>query len=453
MNTTSQFTSNFWNIYIAIILIASIIGLLWLGFSQDKVKVPMKNKDGEVETMGHAWDGIEEYNNPLPRWWFYLYILTIVFAIGYLVVYPGFGDYKGYFGWTSGGQYEDEVAAANKEYGALYAKYGAMPIEELAQNGEAMRSAKSMFDTYCIQCHGSDAGGSRGFPSLKDHDWLWGGTPDEIHTTIANGRLGVMASWGPALGQERVKDVAHYVMSLSGRESADPERVKRGEVLFHGGPANCFTCHGADGKGIKGLGPNLTDDIWLWGGSEKAIIDTITNGRNNQMPAWSNFLDKDKLHLMTAYVWSLSNKDGTPAPAADTAASAPAASAPAASAPAAPAADQAGVVLESQAGNPFATFYFATGKSDVAADADALAADLVKAGKEGKKLVISGYTDSTGNAQANAELSKKRAEAVRAFLVAQGVSEEHIELRKPEDTTAAQGNNAEGRRVEVKVEG
>lgn len=450
MNTTSQFTSNFWNIYIAVIIIASLIGLLWLGLSQDKIKAPVKNKDGEVETMGHAWDGIEEYNNPLPRWWFYLYILTIVFTVGYLVAFPGLGDYKGYFGWTSVGQYEEEVAAANKEYGALYAQYGQMPIEELAQNDEAMRSAKSMFDTYCIQCHGSDAGGSRGFPSLKDHDWLWGGAPTEIQESIANGRMGVMAAWGPALGQERVKDVTHYVMSLSGRETADPERVKRGEVLFNGGPANCFTCHGADGKGIKGLGPNLTDDIWLWGGSEKAIIDTITNGRNNQMPAWSNFLDKDKLHLMTAYVWGLSNKDGVPAPTEASAVSASAASTPAASAPAA---DQADVVLENQAGNPVGIFYFATGKSDVAVNADSVVAELVSAGKAGKKLVISGYTDSTGNAQLNAELSKKRAEAVRAFLVAQGVSEANIELRKPEDTTAAQGNSAQGRRVEVKVEG
>lgn len=450
MNTTSQFTSNFWNIYIAVIIIASLIGLLWLGLSQDKIKAPVKNKDGEVETMGHAWDGIEEYNNPLPRWWFYLYILTIVFTVGYLVAFPGLGDYKGYFGWTSVGQYEEEVAAANKEYGALYAQYGQMPIEELAQNDEAMRSAKSMFDTYCIQCHGSDAGGSRGFPSLKDHDWLWGGAPTEIQESIANGRMGVMAAWGPALGQERVKDVTHYVMSLSGRETADPERVKRGEVLFNGGPANCFTCHGADGKGIKGLGPNLTDDIWLWGGSEKAIIDTITNGRNNQMPAWSNFLDKDKLHLMTAYVWGLSNKDGAPAPTEASAVSASAASTPAASAPAA---DQADVVLENQAGNPVGIFYFATGKSDVAVNADSVVAELVSAGKAGKKLVISGYTDSTGNAQLNAELSKKRAEAVRAFLVAQGVSEANIELRKPEDTTAAQGNSAQGRRVEVKVEG
>ncbi len=455
MNTTSQFTSNFWNIYIAIILVLSFVGLIWLLVSQNKVKNPVKNQDGEVETMGHSWDGIEEYNNPLPRWWFYLFWLTILFSAGYLFMYPGFGDYKGYLKWTSTNQYEKEMAAANEQYGALYAKFGQMPIEQLAADEQGMRIGKNMFDTYCIQCHGSDAQGSRGFPNLTDHDWLWGGTPDEIKASIKDGRLGVMQAWGPTLGEERVKDVAHYVMSLSGREH-DQQRAARGNTLFHGGPANCFTCHGADGAGVKGLGPNLTDDTWLWGGSEKAIIETITSGRHNQMPAWGNFLDKDRLHIMTAYVWGLSNKNGAaPAPAA-TPASAPAASsASAASAPAAsaPAADQASVTYDTQAGSPFGVFYFATGKAEVATNAKSLLADLIKAGKEGKKLVVSGYTDSTGDAAANAELSKKRAEAVRDFLVAQGVSADNIELRKPESTTAAQGNNAAGRRVEVKVEG
>ena len=481
MNTTSQFTSGFWSYYIIAIVVLSFIGLFWLLFSQNKVKAPKKGED--VKTMGHSWDGIEEYNNPLPRWWFYLFLSTMFFGIGYLMAYPGLGDFKGYLGWTSKNQYENEVKVAHDTYGPVYAKFGQMPVEQVAKDPQAQRIGKNLFDTYCIQCHGSDAQGSRGFPNLTDKDWLFGGTPEKIHETIANGRVGVMAAWGPVLGEERVKDVANYVMSLSKpKEQYDESRAERGKALFHGAPANCFTCHGDKGQGIRGLGPNLTDDTWLWGGSQKAIIETITNGRHNQMPAWNTFLDKDKLHILTSYVWGLSHKDGkalptdtenliggkqsaapaveapavvAPAASATTAASAPAsdtvaASAPVvASAPAPIAADVATATVE----NGIVKFYFATGKNDLAANAAEVAVDLVAAGKEGKKLVVSGFTDSTGNAAANAALSKRRAEAVQAFLVKQGVKAENIELRKPESTTGAQGNNAEGRRVEVKVEG
>lgn len=456
MNTTSQFTSSFWHFYIIAIVVVSFIGLAWLLLSQNVVKPPKKGE--EVKTMGHSWDGIEEYNNPLPRWWFWLYVLTWLFGIGYLVMYPGLGDYQGRFGWSSTGQYQEEVKAANQEYGSLYAKFAKMPIEQVAKDPEAKAIGQNMFNTYCIQCHGSDAKGSKGFPNLTDHDWLWGGDPAKIQETIQKGRIGTMAAWGPALGEERVKDVANYVMSLSkGKDQYDETRAERGKLLFNGPPANCFTCHGDKGQGIQGLGPNLTDNVWLWGGTQKAIIETITNGRHNQMPAWDNFLDKDKLHIMTAYVWGLSNKDGkAPAKPVEeaSAASEPAASAPKAdSSPAEPAADKADVTYDTQAGTPVGTFYFATGKSEVADNAAAILTDLIQAGKRGKKLVVSGYTDSTGNASANAALSKKRAEAVQAFLIKQGVDAKNIELRKPENITAAQGNDAAGRRVEVKVEG
>ncbi|UOO87041.1 cytochrome-c oxidase, cbb3-type subunit III [Neisseria arctica] len=443
MNTTSQFTSNFWNIYIAAIVVLSFVGLAWLLLSQNKTKAPPKGED--VKTMGHSWDGIEEYNNPLPRWWFYLFILTMVFGAGYLALYPGLGDYKGFLNWTSHNQYEKEVSQANEQYGKIYAKFANMPIEQVAKDPQAQRIGKNLFDTYCIQCHGSDAKGSKGFPNLTDHDWLWGGEPDKIRETIEKGRVGVMAAWGPVLGEERVKDVANYVMSLSKPKGQyDEERAARGNLLFHGGPANCFTCHGDKGQGIQGLGPNLTDDVWLWGGTQKAIIETITNGRHNQMPAWANFLDNDKLHIMTAYVWGLSNKDGkVPAVAAKPAEPAVTNTAPAESN------DTARVSLE----NGVAKFYFATGKNEVAADAVTVAEELVKAGKDGKKLIISGFADSTGDAASNEELSKKRAQAVQAFLEAQGVDAKNIELRKPENTTGAQGDAAEGRRVEVKIEG
>ncbi len=440
MNTTSQFTSSFWHYYISIIVILSFIGLTWLLLSQNKTKAPPKGE--ETETMGHSWDGIEEYNNPLPRWWFFMFVGTMIFGVGYFILYPGMGDYKGLLGWTSQNQYEKEIAAADEKYKPIYAKFANMPVEQVAKDPQAQRIGKNLYDTYCIQCHGSDAKGAKGFPNLTDHDWLWGGEPKQISETIKNGRIGVMVPWGPALGEERVKDVANYVMSLSGKTN-DEERSARGKSLFMGPPANCFTCHGEQGKGVLGLGPNLTDDVWLWGGSEKSIIETITNGRHNQMPAWDNFLDKDKMHIMTAYVWGLSNNKGNaaPIPVADTAA---------ASVPApVNAVDEASVSFE----KGIAKFYFATAKSDVATGADVVTTDLLKAGKDGKKLVISGFADSTGNVEANAELSKKRAVAVQAFLVAQGVDIKNIELRKPESSTGAVGDSAEGRRVEVKIEG
>ena len=257
MNTTSHFTSNFWNYYIIGIIVLSFIGLIWLLLSQNKVKAPPKGED--VKTTGHDWDGIEEYNNPMPRWWFYLYILTWLFGIGYLALYPGLGDFKGLRNWTSVGEYQAEVEAAQKEYGAIYAKYAKMSVEDTAKQAEARTIGKNLFDTYCIQCHGSDAKGSRGFPNLTDTDWLYGGTPDKIHETITKGRTGIMKSWGPELGEEGVKDVANYVLSLSKPEDQyDPLRAERGKALFSGPPANCFTCHGDKGQGIRGLGPNLT---------------------------------------------------------------------------------------------------------------------------------------------------------------------------------------------------
>ncbi len=468
----SQFTSPFWHYYIVAIVVASFIYVTWLLLSQDKVKL---KKGEEVKTTGHSWDGIEEYNNPMPRWWFWMFIMTILFGIGYLVAYPGMGDYKGTFNWTSHNQYEREVAAADKTVNALYGKYSKMKVEDVAKDKNAMTIGKNLFDTYCIQCHGSDAQGSRGFPNLTDSDWIYGGTPEKIHETITNGRIGIMMPWGPNLGTEGVRDVANYVISLSKDRAYDEDRAARGKEIFQ---ANCVACHGANGQGTMGIAPTLNDKTWLWGGSEKAIIETITSGRHNQMPAWKDFLTEDKIHLLTAYVWGKSHPknqalptDSThetgkpaqlaaapsPTPAAASAAAsaaAPVAASSAASTPATaakasePAADQADVAYK----DAVATFYFATGKSDVAANADKVVADLIAAGKNGKKLVVSGYTDSTGNAADNAELSKKRAQAVKAFLEKQGVEAKSIELRKPENTTAAAGNNAQGRRVEVKAE-
>ena len=304
----SQFTSPFWSYYIIAIVVLSFIYILWLLLSQNKIKIP---KGEEAKTMGHSWDGIEEYNNPLPRWWFLMFLGTIAFSIGYLIVYPGMGDYKGVFGWSQESQYETEVQTAEKETGALYAKYKGMKVEDVAKDPAAMTIGQNLFGTYCIQCHGSDAKGSRGFPNLTDADWIYGGTPEKLHETIAKGRTGVMAAWGPNLGEEGVKDAANYVMSLSRKEGFDENRAVRGKEVF---AANCVACHGDKGQGTIGMAPNLTDDVWLWGSSEKAIVETITSGRHNQMPAWEGFLNEEKIHMLTAYVWGKSHEAGKALP-------------------------------------------------------------------------------------------------------------------------------------------
>lgn len=441
MNSTSSFYSDFWNIYIWVIVVGSFIWMFYLLFTQSR----LKGKPGKAETTGHAWDGIEEYNNPLPKWWLYLFILTLLFGIAYLAVYPGLGDYKGISGWTSHGQYDNEVKEANKKYDPMYASLAALPIEQMVGNKDAHAVGQNLFNTYCIQCHGSDAKGNKGFPNLTDDDWLWGGTPEKINETITKGRMGVMPAWGPVLGEEGVKDVAQYVLSLSGREGLDQGRIARGNKIFHSPPANCQACHGAEGKGQMGIAPNLSDKAWLWGGSEKDVIATITNGHQNQMPAWGSFLDKNKIAILTGYVYGLSHKDGKAKPTdGPTPAAAPAAaSAPAASAPAA-VADEAKTVVE----NGVVKMYFATGKSDLAANTKDALATIADGVKAGKTVVISGYHDSTGNAAQNAELAKNRAKQVKEALVAMGVPADKIVLEKPASTSGG-SDNAEARRVEA----
>ena len=296
----SDFSSGFWDLYIALISALSIVACAVFLKSQSVRKAP-----GEGDTTGHTWDeDLAEYNNPLPSWWRWLFYLTIVFSIGYLVLYPGMGSsWKGTLGWSQVTQLEEEQRAAARQYGPLYEKFAATEVEALAKNPEAMAVAQKLFLNNCAQCHASDGAGSRGFPNLTDRDWLWGGDPKAIRASIAEGRTGTMPPFGPALGEQGVKDVAHYVLSLSGM-THDSLRKARGEPLFK---QTCVACHGADGKGNPALGaPNLADRVWLHGSGEPAIIDTITRGRSSQMPAHKHLLDEARIHLLTAYVLSLS---------------------------------------------------------------------------------------------------------------------------------------------------
>jgi cytochrome c oxidase cbb3-type subunit 3 len=261
-------------------------------------------------TTGHTWDeDLDELNNPLPRWWIWLFYITIVFSLIYLVLYPGLGSYAGSFKWTSKGEYEAEVKQANAQYGPLYEKYAAQDLKQLAADPGARAIGQRLFLNYCAQCHASDGRGGKGFPDLTDRDWLYGGDPAAIKASILNGRNGIMPALGAALGVESTRDVANYVLSLSGRTS-DAARAARGKEKF---VAVCAACHGAEGKGNPQLGaPNLTDSAWLHGARESTIIETITKGRNSVMPAHKDFLGEAKSHILAAYVYSLSNPQ-TPA--------------------------------------------------------------------------------------------------------------------------------------------
>ncbi len=294
----SQFTSAFWDVYIAVISVVSIVACAVF------LKMQSVRKAVEADTTGHVWDeNIQEYNNPMPRWWAWLFYLTVVFSLGYLVLYPGLGSYPGTLGWSQLGQLEEETQAANAQFGPLYEKYAKLEVAEVAKSSAALAIGQKLFLNHCAQCHASDGGGSRGFPNLTDRDWLWGGTPEAINTSITEGRRGVMPPFGPTLGEQGARDVAHHVLSLSG-SAHDSIRAARGKEKFG---QICAACHGPEGKGNPALGaPNLTDGVWLHGSGEAAIVERINQGAQNQMPSHKDLLSSAKIHLLTAYVYSLS---------------------------------------------------------------------------------------------------------------------------------------------------
>jgi cytochrome c oxidase cbb3-type subunit 3 len=299
----SDFFNHGWSNYIALVSLVGIVWCIWLLFSQRKAKV-VHTADGAVADTGHVWDGnLRELNNPLPRWWMWMFLLSCIFGLGYLVLFPGLGSFPGVVGYTTDGALMSSMTEANDELKPVYAKYVKMDIEQVAKDPKAREMGQRLFLNSCAQCHGSDAGGSKGFPNLTDGDWLYGGSPENIKTTLINGRNGVMPAYGH-LETAQIVDLTNYVRSLSGL-TADDAKVARGAELFK---SNCIACHGADGKGNIALGaPNLTDKTWLYGGSEATIVETLTKGRMAMMPSQDKVLSPEKIHLLTAYVWGLSN--------------------------------------------------------------------------------------------------------------------------------------------------
>ncbi|GGB37721.1 Cbb3-type cytochrome c oxidase subunit [Oceanisphaera marina] len=321
--------NTFLSVFVTVISLGTIFGCLALLIWCSRDKMGME----EGAPTGHTYDGISELNNPLPKWWSYLFVFMIVFSLVYLALYPGLGNFKGLLGWTSSNQdvrslaeyneaadtartdellvqYDREMIKADEVFGAKFREltyeddgttYRA--IADIAHDEDATKVGQRLFLQNCAQCHGSDARGARGFPNLTDGDWLWGGKPEQIKATLLHGRRAAMPAWGDALGEDGVREVASYVLSLSGRK-VDAVEAQKGQARF----AVCAACHGMDGKGNELMGaPNLTDNTWLYGGSRAAVEDTIRHGRNGVMPAWKDILGEDKIQLISAYVYSLSN--------------------------------------------------------------------------------------------------------------------------------------------------
>ena len=289
-----------WTLFIVILVAAQIIGAAWLMIASSRTNI------GEGATTGHVWDGdVVEGNNPLPRWWLGLFWLTIAFALAYLVLFPSFGT-SSLLGWSEIGQYDREIEEAEQTYGKLFAAFASMPIEELAKNPAALSAGRNLFVNNCAQCHGSDARGARGFPNLTDDEWLYGGKPAEIEASIKGGHTGVMPGFGAGLPEETRNLLTDYVQHLAGRE-VDPARVEQGRPLF---TTNCSACHGVNGEGNQLLGAaKLANEIWLHGAGRSTIFDVITNGRMNQMPAQEPVLGPDRVHVLAAYVVSLSKRE------------------------------------------------------------------------------------------------------------------------------------------------
>ncbi len=300
------------SIYIAVVVLANIGAALWLIWWTAR-------GSGNVnpQQTTHVWDDdLTEFNNPLPRWWLWLFLLSILFALVYLVIYPGLGGFSGIAHWSQVSQFQHEDLAARQALEQRFAAFKGKSLSDLSKDSGAMATAKNLFALNCSACHGSDARGAKGFPNLTDQDWLWGGDEQTIYQTIAQGREGLMPAWGPVLGHDGVDKVLAYVMSLSGRNlpGAPPESLAAGKAVFG---TMCVACHGADGTGNKAVGgPNLTDKIWLYGGSANDVRETITNGRTNHMPAHLERLGETRVRLLAAYVFSLSRPLAADAPSA-----------------------------------------------------------------------------------------------------------------------------------------
>ena len=297
----SDFVSNGWSLFVAAATVLGLALCLALLIIASRRKVMAADN-----STGHVWDeDIRELNNPLPRWWMVLFVLTVVFSVLYLALYPGLGGYAGRLGWSSTGQFEAEQAKAREAMRTIYARFDGLPVETVARDPQAMGIGERLFANNCATCHGSDAKGSKGFPNLTDHDWLYGGSGETLIETITRGREGTMPPMAAAVGNgEDVRNLAHYVLSLSGSPH-NSVAAALGKSRF----TACAACHGMDGRGNQALGaPNLTDKVWLHGWGEPAIVAMINNGKHSHMPEHGSRLSPEQIRVLAAYVWGLSHE-------------------------------------------------------------------------------------------------------------------------------------------------
>ena len=293
--------NSFWNWFVILISVGSILACWWL---LHWTKGVSDRSSDDVGSTGHVWDeDLKELNTPLPRWWLHLFNITIVFALVYLALFPGLGNFAGVLGWTQEKQYQEEMAAATVAQESVFARFREMDAAALRADGPAMETAGRLFRQNCSMCHGSDGRGAKGFPNLADGDWQWGGTHEQIMMTLQTGRMAAMPPLAAVLGDDGVKEVVAYVRQLSGQD-ADANLASAGQTRFQ---TICMACHGMDGKGNQALGaPNLTDDTWLYGGDAETIEYAVRNGRSGQMPAFGETLSEERRKLLAAYVQGLS---------------------------------------------------------------------------------------------------------------------------------------------------
>jgi cytochrome c oxidase cbb3-type subunit 3 len=288
-----------WSIFISVLVIGNIIGVMWLLFATSSKK---GDSEGEVESTGHEWDGITELNHPLPKWWFNMFILTTIFAVIYMYLYPALGNYEGSLAWTQLNQLEEEMNDNKSSRHAFFSQFDGMNLVQLQSSEPAMNTASRLFANNCAMCHGSDAKGSKGFPNLSDDDWLYGSSAEQVSQSILIGRQGMMPAFGPILTDDQLSATAQYVLSLSGQASHQ-EKTDNGKAVFD---IQCAACHGPSGKGNQMIGaPNLSDRTWLYGGLARDIEASIKLGRSGKMPAHQHRFSEQEAKVLSAFVLSL----------------------------------------------------------------------------------------------------------------------------------------------------
>lgn len=300
--------STFWHWYIIIITVGTLIATVWFLLWSSRMKVPSSTREDGAETTGHVWDeDLRELNNPLPRWWLGLFWITVVFSIVYLILYPGLGRYEGLLGWSQEKQYEEEMTAAREAFQARFGHFDRMSLSELAGDPQAVEMGRNLFAHNCSTCHGSDARGTPGYPNLTDDHWIWGGAPEQIETSVLNGRQASMPPWREGLGEQGILNTAVYVQKLAG-QPVDQVMAAAGKRNYQ---QFCVACHGAEGKGNPMLGaPDLTAGVYTYGGDLDSLRTTIADGRNGVMPAQEPLIGETRARLAAAWVLSLRQGSG-----------------------------------------------------------------------------------------------------------------------------------------------